>query len=140
VDPRYGKSVQEVLVDDGTVEGVDGTKRYTDAAGQGVLMDVENLASLLPVSDGFDAPRLTPPLHLIRANKAEVGGKSAILFPMMTPLGVHGFPVPAPSKPFDLGSLMLNQVVRYMASHGQDLDFDLCQFTWTCPWIPPPLP
>ncbi len=140
VDPRYGKSVQQVLVDVGTVEGVEGTKRHTNAKGEGVLMDVENLASLLKVADGFDAPRLDPPLRLIRNNNAKVGGKSGILFPMMTPLGVHSFPVPSPEKPFDLGSLLLNQVVRYMASHGEQLDFDLCQFSWTCAWIPPALP
>jgi hypothetical protein len=140
VDPRYGKSVQELLVDVGLVEGVDGTKRYTDKSGQGVLMDVDNLAALVAGGDGMDAPRLDPPLRIIRNNNAKVGGKSAILFPMMTPLGVHSFPAPSPAKTFDLGSLLLNQVVRYMASHGEQLDFDACQFNWTCSWIPAPLP
>ncbi len=140
VDARYDKSVQELLVDVGTVEGVEGTMLHTNAAGEGVLMDIEDLQSLVPASDGFDAPRLSPPLRLIRSNDAKVGGKSSILFPMMTPLGVHSFPVPSPDKPFDLGSLMINQVVRYMATHGEQLDFDLCQFDWSCSWIPPLLP
>jgi len=136
-DARYGKTVQQVLVDAGTVEGVESTKRFKNAAGEGVLQDIEHFAALLNLTDGFDTPRLDPPLRLIRANDAKVGGKSAILFPMMTPLGVHSFPVPSPDKAFDLGSLLLNQVVRYMATNGEQLDFDLCQFTWTCPWIPP---
>lgn len=140
VDPRYGKSVQQLLVDVGLVEGVESTMLHKDKAGQGVLLDVDNLAALVAGGDGMDAPRLDPPLRIIRNNDAKVGGKSAILFPMMTPLGVHGFPVPSPGKTFDLGSLLLNQVVRYMASHGEQLDFDTCQFNWTCSWIPAPLP
>ena len=137
VDPRYGKSVQQVLVDVGLVEGVDGTKRHVDKTGKGVLMDVDNLANLVPGGDGFDQPRLDPPLRIVRDNPLPVGGKSAILFPNMTPEGVHSFPTPAPSKAYDLGSFLVNQFVHYMATHGEALDFDLCQFTWTCAWIPP---
>jgi hypothetical protein len=36
--------------------------------------------------------------------------------------------------------LLLNQACRYLASHGEELDFDPCQLTWSCPWIPPPAP
>ena len=136
VDPRYGKSVQQLLVDVGLVEGVDGTKRYTDKAGTGVLFDVDYFANLVTGGDGFDQPRLDPPLRVIRDNPQPIGGKSAMLFPDMTPQGVHGFPVPSPTKAFDLGSLLINQFVRYMATHGEKLDFDVCQFTWSCPWIP----
>jgi hypothetical protein len=52
----------------------------------------------------------------------------------------YGFPVPSPIKPFDLGSLLINQFVHYMVTHGEVLDFDLCQMKWTCSWIPAPLP
>ena len=137
VDPRYGKTVQQLLVDVGLVEGVDGTKRYVDKNGVGVLFDVDYLGNLVAAGDGFDEPRLDPPLRNIRQNDPKIGGISAQLFPDMTPQGVHGFPVPAPEKPFDLGSLLVNQFVRYMATHGTALDFDTCQLTWTCPWIPP---
>ena len=140
VDSRYNKTVQQLLVDVGLVEGVDGTKRYTDAAGVGVLFDVDNLANLVPEGDGFDEPRLSPPLRNIRDNDPKIGGKSAMLFPNMTPHGQHGFPVPSPTKPFDLGSLLINQFVHYMVTHGEVLDFDLCQMKWTCSWIPAPLP
>lgn len=141
LDPRYNKTVQQVLVDVGLVEGVDGTKRYTDKAGNGVLMDVDNLCALVaPGSDGFDQPRLDPPLRIIRNNDSKVGGKSAMLFPDMTPAGVHSFPAPSPKKPFDMGSLLVNMLVRYISSHGEALDFDMCQFKWDCPWIPPTLP
>lgn len=140
VDTRYNKSVQQMLVDVGLVEGAEGTKRHVDASGAGVLLDVDNFANLVPEGDGFDQPRLNPPLRIIRDNKPEIGGKSAILFPNMTPKGTHGFPVPSPTKPFDLGSLLINQFVHYMVTHGEVLDFDLCQMKWTCSWIPAPLP
>ncbi len=140
VDPRYSESVMQWLVEVGLVTGVDGTKQWTDKTGVGVLFDVDYLANLVAAGDGFDMPRADKPLRIIRDNGGAVGGKSAILFPVMTPQGVHGFPAPSPTKPFDLGSLLINQVARYMASRGTELDFDLCQLTWTCPWIPPPLP
>ncbi len=136
VDARYNKSVQQMLVDVGLVEGVDGTKRYVDATGVGVLMDVDNLANLVAEGDGFDQPRLNPPLRNIRHNDSKVGGISGQLFPDMTPHGVHGFPVPSPGKPFDLGSLLVNQFVHYMVTHGESLDFDLCQMKWNCAWLP----
>ena len=121
--------MQQVLLDVGTVEGVDGTKRYVDHTGAGVLMDVDDLQNLKAAGDGLDVPRLTPPLRLIRDNAAATGGrshgKSGILFPMMDPHGVHSFPAPSPDLPFDLGSLLVNQAMRYLATGGQQLDFDL---------------
>lgn len=139
VDARYGKTVQQLLVDVGLVEGVEGTKRHVNKAGEGVLFDVDDLANLSKAGDGFDQPRLDQPLRIIRDNDAKVGGKSAIFFPNMTPKGTHGFPVPSPMKGFDMGSLLINQLGHYMASHGESLDFNLCQFDWSCAWIPPKL-
>ncbi len=139
VDPRYGKTVQQMLVDVGLVEGVEGTKRHVDQAGKGVLLDVDNLANLSKSGDGFDQPRLDKPLRIIRNNDDKVGGVSAIFFPNMTPKGTHGFPPPSPLKGFDMGSLLVNQMGRYMASHGESIDFNLCQFDWSCAWIPPKL-
>jgi hypothetical protein len=104
-----------------------------------VLMDVDDLQQLSTRGgDGFDVPRLTPALRLIRQNSAaQGGGKSGMLFPMMDPLGTHGFPLPTPDRPFDLGSLLINQMTRYVATNGEQLDFDPCQLDWSCAWIPP---
>ncbi len=138
VDPRYGKTVQQLLVDTGTVEGVESSGRWKDSMGHDVLEDIDDLASVSSVGDGFDVPRLSPPLRNIRHNTAaQGGGISAQLFPMMEPLGVHGFPQPKPERPFDLGSLLINQMIRYLATHGEQLDFDPCQLDWTCSWLPP---
>ena len=138
VDDRYGKSVDQLLLDTGTVEGAESSRRYLDSMGKPVLMDIDDLANLSAAGDGFDAPRLTPPLRIVRHNtKAQGGGISAQLFPMMEPLGTHGFPEPKPELPFDLGSLLINQMIRYVATHGQELDFDPCQLDWSCSWLPP---
>ncbi len=37
----------------------------------------------------------------------------------------------------DLGSLLINQMIRYIATNGEQLDFDPCQLDWTCSWLPP---
>lgn len=138
VDPRYGKSVHQVLVDTGTVEGAESSGRWLDGQGQPVLMDIDDLQNLSPAGDGFDVPRLSPALRLIRQNSAaQGGGKTAMLFPMMSPRGVHGFPQPTPEKPFDLGSLLINQMIRYLATDGRELDLDPCQLDWSCSWLPP---
>lgn len=138
VDPRYGKTVQQVLLDTGTVEGAEASNRYFNTKGEPVLMDIENLQALSSKGgDGFDVPRLAPPLRIIRQNSAaQGGGISAQLFPMMNPLGVHGFPKPTPEAQFDLGSLLINQMIRYLASDGTQLDFDTCQLDWSCTWLP----
>jgi hypothetical protein len=138
VDSRYGKSVDQLLLDTGTVEGTESSRRWLDSMGNPVLMDIDDLANVSTVGDGFDVPRLAPPLRILRHNTAEQGGGiSAQLFPMMDPLGVHGFPQPKPERPFDLGSLLINQMIRYLATHGEQLDFDPCQLDWSCSWLPP---
>jgi hypothetical protein len=138
IDPRYGKTAQQMLLDTGTVEGAEASGRFKDSMGHDVLMDIEDLQNLSSAGDGFDAPRLSPPYRNVRHNSAaQGGGISAQLFPMLDPLGVHGFPQPKPEKPFDLGSLLINQMIRYVSTHGQELDFDRCQLDWSCSWLPP---
>lgn len=136
-DPRYGKPQNQVLLDTGTIEGTYRLGRYHDSKGNPVLMDVDHFASVVPVDDGLDVPRLAPPLHLVR--KAADGGYSGILFPMISPKGKHGFVSPDPTKTFDLGTYMLNIVGRYMQTSGRELSFDKCQATSACPWETFPL-
>ncbi len=61
IDPRYGKSQSEVLVDTWAVEGLSRTARYTNSHGAPVLMDLENFASLTGADDGYRrAPAQSP--------------------------------------------------------------------------------
>ncbi|MBK6464063.1 MAG: hypothetical protein IPF92_24125 [Myxococcales bacterium] len=136
-DPRYGKPQNQVLIDTGTVEGTYRLGRHRDSKGNPVLMDVESFASIVPAPDGFDVPRLAPPLRLVR--KGADGGFSGVLFPMLSPKGKHGFASPDPTKPFDLGTYLLNIMGRYMQTSGRELSLDKCQATSACPWETLPL-
>jgi dienelactone hydrolase len=92
-DPRYDKSANQVLLDTYTVEAVEGMMRFTDPAGVGVIMDVENFSGGLDLW-GSDIPRLTPPLRLGFDKKDALGGYSAAIFPFPRPSGQHGFAMP----------------------------------------------
>ena len=134
VDPRYGKSQNQVLLDTWSIEGVSRLAHYKNSQGAGVLMDLENLASITGANDGYDVPRLAPPLRL---PAPRFGGVTGVLFPMLAPEGKHGFASPDPSAPFDLGTLLGNMIGRYAATTGKDFGYDACQVDSTCAWIAP---
>lgn len=136
LDPRYGKTQQQVLLDEGFVEGVERTGRFQDAAGRPVLADVDVLQAIANADDGFGVPRLNPPLRLLRKSEA-LGGVVGGLFPMMDPKGEHSFPVPDPDVPFDLGTMLINIFSTYLGSGGEMLPLEACLETTSCSWIKP---
>lgn len=135
VDPAYGKSQNQVMLDTFTTEGVSRLARYRDRSDRPVLMDVSNLPAITGADDGFDAPRLTPPLRST-ATRPD-GGASGALIVMLDPRGKHGFVTPDPDQPFDLGTLMMHMIGRYASTSGKQLSYDACQVTASCPWIAP---
>jgi hypothetical protein len=137
-DPRYSKSQNQVLIDTHTIEGTVRLAHYHDSMGNPVLMDVEHLASVIPVDDGLDVPRLDPPLRLMRQSPKD-GSYSGFILPMLTPQGKHGFVGPDPTKAFDLGTYLLNIAGRYMQSSGKEFSWDKCQATSKCAWPTLPL-
>lgn len=138
-DARYGKTVNQVLVDAHVIDGVNRTSPFRNSRGQPVLMDIENLSGTVPVDDGFDVPRLTPPLRHVFPS-ANVGGTVGVLYPMPNPTGRHGFDLPDPKKRWDDGTYLVNLLARYLASEGTVVSFDGCQHTSSCPWIAPAAP
>ena len=88
------------------------------------------------VDDGFDVPRLNPPLRLVKKSD-RVGGYSGVIFPMVNPTGRHGFDPPDPAKTWDLGSFLMNALGRYMASGGSEFVIEPCVMQNACSWIPP---
>ncbi len=136
-DPRYGKPQDQELIDTYAIEGTYRLGRYHDSKGNPVLMDVEHLAAVVPVDDGFDVPRLDPPLRLMHQNAD--GTYAGFILPMLTPQGKHGFVAPDPTQPFDLGTYLLNIIGRYMQSGARDFSWDKCQVTSSCPWPTFPL-
>jgi hypothetical protein len=137
IDPRYGKSQNQVLLDSHVIEGTVRVSPYTNSNGDPVLMDVDHLASVASVDDGLDVPRLAPPIRLMRQNAD--GSYSGMILPMLDPKGKHGFVGPDPTKAFDLGTYLLNITARYLQSSGREFSWDKCQEKSKCPWPTAPL-
>ncbi|MFO0597787.1 MAG: hypothetical protein U0228_20975 [Myxococcaceae bacterium] len=133
-DPRYGKTQMQELIDVGFVEGVERTKRYQNSMGGDVLMDVDVLQAVSNSDDGFDTPRLNPPMRLIK-NSEDGQGKVGALFPMMNPKGQHSLPVPDPSKPFDLGTYVIDLFSDYLGSGGTRVSMDACMVKADCSYL-----
>jgi hypothetical protein len=160
-DPRYGKPVHQVLIDTHVIEGVDTLKRYTDPAGNGVLMDVENFGEGEDLWTG-QIPRLDPPLRAYGPDS--IGGISGAVFPYPVPTGEHGFAFPGgqidthrdrcraacaagedcgceTATTYDVGMFMFNMLGGYLASGGTTISDDPCNSRNDCPGTKlPPAP
>lgn len=156
-DPRFGKPMNQVLIDHHVPEAVHTLKRYTSPRFPGgVHMDVENFSQ---GNDLWDVPRIDVPLHDFTKTDA-IGGKSACIFPLAHPEGMHGFAYPGverdkarkeagcanacdpeldpenicscQSRPFDTGYFMFNMIAGFVASDGQKLSDSLCLSSDDC--------
>jgi hypothetical protein len=168
-DPAYGIPIDQVLIESGVVEGTARTQRFTspafgpratlgshvrcDAGGcpDDVLLDPSGYscdAAGANCTDGFNAPRLDPPLRqqLLRPVKLSDGstGFSGLLLPYLSRTGQHGFSSPQPQKPFDMDRFLANLIGRYFETKGHEVRFDACQAAEPvdpapeCPWMAPP--
>jgi hypothetical protein len=157
-DPRYGKSVNQVLIDTHVIEGVNTIKRYTDSAGRGTLYDVDNFSE--GQDEHHDTPRLDPPLRLVQPRN---GGVSASFFFFVEPEGVHGGVFPGQKTDifiadcmeacdqagdddpcgcaerawFDPGVLEANVFAEFLWSEGKRITFDSCKFRNDCDYFAP---
>ena len=157
-DSRYGKSPNQVLIDTFAMEATDTTNRFTDSSGRGVHMDVDNFSE---GKDRFGAevPRLDPPLRVGLGQKDRLGGASAMVLPISSPQGTHGFDFPGEMtdaarkdcknactdntgpdpcgcnamKPFDIGFFMFNLLGNYFISDGKQIKIEDCYGYDTCP-------
>jgi len=160
-DPRFGKPMNQVLIDTYVAEGVDTYQRFVAPDGSGVHLDVESFSGGDDVW-GASVPRFHTPLRGVAADP--LGGTSGSLFPLPEPGGAHGFDMPgrmtdaarrakgcpaacsmtAPASDpcscsaahFDLGEYMFNLIGRYFASSGKQVSFDLCLSRADCPGMP----
>lgn len=146
-DPRYGKTANRVLIDEGVHQGIPWLEARE---GWGpVLVDVDNLsdsANATPMvidgsNDGMLAPRLDPPLRLIAPTVGADTGVSGLVLPLLdAERGAHGFPPPGmTSGPFDVGQYMEHVIGLYFASGGEQVRAEPCLAELdTCPYIPSP--
>lgn len=164
VDPRYGKTPNQVLLDTGSYEAVHTISRYHDPQGRPVHIDLEDFAAGDDIW-GEAIPRLDPPLRLVGPDRlCDDGGCgiSGALFPFPRPEGQHGFAFPGEQidrarqqcrdacedegggdpcgclerDTFDIGNYMFHLLGRYMASGGKQLDFDRCVTKAGCDGVP----
>ena len=163
-DPRYGKPLNQVILDTHTAEAVHTLGRYFDGQGNPVHLDVENFSN---GEDkwGPDYPRLDPPLRIGMDVTDKLGGVSAAIFPLTNPTGQHGFDPPGdftddaielcqadcetePSddntdpcgcrtqEVYDVGRFLFNMIGDYLASGGKSLRTDACLGTNNCEDFP----
>jgi len=157
VDPRYGKSDNQVLIDTYAMEATDVTKRFVDSTGRGVNMDIDDYSEGKD-RFGSEVPRLSPPLRLGLGKKDLLGGASAMVLPISSPQGTHGFDFPGQmtddarsdcnnacadktgpdpcgcdaKKYFDVGFFMFHLLGNYFVSGGTQLTIDECYGYDTC--------
>ena len=161
VDDRYQVPPNQVLIDTFTTEGVHNLKRFTNSAGEGVHLDVENFSGGDDMY-GKEVPRFNPAMRFGFDTTDPLGGQSAAIFPYNVPTGQHGFDFPGGMtdkarkacaeactetegdnpcgcttlQTFDIGFFMMNMVGRYFTSGGMKLSADLCQSRNDCPELP----
>jgi hypothetical protein len=111
VDPRWGKPVNQLLIDTHTAEAVNKLRRHPylrvpDSETERALLgldetfgahvDIENFAEGDDIWGG-NIPRLDPPLRIATTRDMwgnELGAMSGAAFPYAVPEGQHGFPLP----------------------------------------------
>ncbi len=138
-DPRYGKTANRVLIDNHVLEAVERAGPYKNSRGEPVLMDVDHYSNVQTTDDGFDVPRLNPPLRLQRQSE-KLGGWSGMMLPMPVPTGKHGFDAPKPDAMWNLGGFMFGAMGRYMSTDGKDFNLDGCNVDFTCSYFPKAVP
>ncbi len=149
-DPRYGKTPNRVIIDEGVQEGIPWMEVRGPEWGP-VLVDVDNLsesANTTPMdptgsNDDRVAPRLMPPLRLVGPTFGAAQGTSGIVFPLQNEFeGRHGFPPPGLTDgPFDEGQYMEHLLGIFFRSLGTEVRYDTCLAELdACADIPSPPP
>ncbi len=113
IEPGFGRSANQVLIDHGVTLGL---------AHLGSLVDVDDL------SEGLNgAPRLEPPLR----HQRELGGATlALRIARLSSDGQHGFELPKPLEPWDGPSYLANLLGQFF-SQGR-VDHRPCLLTGEC--------
>ena len=130
VDPRYGMTVDQWLIDRQVVRGLEQFGPWVDAQGQPALFDADDLDN---GTDIHGAPSDAP----LRVTIPTTSGVSGMRLPYVAPTGSHGFGLPDPDQPFDINTFSVHQIARYFQTRGQILSDDPCMADHTCAWLPP---
>ncbi len=130
VDPAYGMTVDNWLIDRRVVQGLEEHGPYTDVDGNPCLFDPDDLDD---GTDGTDAPSDTP----LRATIETSSGVTALRLEYPDPTGSHGVPDPDPEADFDWTTFIFNQAVHYLYTRGQEVSDDHCLARNDCDHLRP---
>jgi pimeloyl-ACP methyl ester carboxylesterase len=130
IDPRYGMTVDQWLIDTEVVRGLEQFGPWVDVNGNPALFDPDDLDN---GTDDYGAPSHEP----LRVTIQTEAGVSGMRMPYVNPNGSHGFATPLPSLSFDINSFAIHQIGRYFQSGGQTLTDDPCMADHTCDWLTP---
>ena len=130
IDPRYGMTVDQWLIDRQVVRGLEQHGPWVDAEGNPALFDADDLDN---GTDVHQAPSDAP----LRVTISTESGVSGMRLPYVDPEGSHGFGLPDPNQTFDINSFALHQIARYFQTHGQVISDDPCMADHTCDWLRP---
>jgi hypothetical protein len=130
IDPRYGMTVDQWLVDTEVIRGLEQFGPWTDVNGAPALFDPDDLDN---GTDQYGAPSNAP----LRVTIPTTSGVSGMRMPYVDPNGSHGFGLPNPSLDFDINSFSVHQIARYFQTRGQVLTDDPCMADHSCSWLPP---
>jgi hypothetical protein len=139
-DPVYGKTHNQLLIDNHVVEGIDKLRYFADDpcryhAGA-VNFDIDDLSDgrhpnqlprlagivRSPACEGANPPAACStecvPLPPLRALKETANGIRAVRFPALKAGGQHAIDLPDPTAPFDASLFTMNQIGMFLGSGG----------------------
>lgn len=129
IDPRYGMTVDQWLIDRQVVRGLEQFGPWRGADGQPVLFDADDLDN---GTDDYGAPSDEP----LRITVATDSGSAGMRLPYVSPTGSHGFATPDPGLSFDVNTFALHQIARFFDTKGSIISDDPCMADHSCSWLP----
>ncbi len=126
VDPRYGISANDWLIQNHVYEGLAYIGRFP---GSDAVFDPDDLDQ---GQDGYDAPQPAPGDEL-RSTVTTPTGVSGIRFAYLRPGGQHGIFPTGRESGFEPFAYFVSLVARFFASRGTEILDDLCLQHGTCP-------
>lgn len=129
LDDRYGMSIDQWLIEEGVVQGLEQWGPYADIEGGPMLFDADDLDQ---GTDDYNAPSDAP----LRLTVETESGMSGLRLPYVRPTGTHGFGLPDPDAAFDINIFGIMQIASYFDSGGTEISDDMCLEDFSCAWIP----
>lgn len=131
IDPRYGTTVDQWLIDRQVIRGIEERGPWRCADELPCLFDPDDL------DNGADLTGAPSDAPLRSTRTLDDGSVVGLRIPYVSKNGSHGFSIPDPTLPYDMTAFALNQLAVYVTSGGTVLDDRPCLGAFNCPEFPP---